>query len=67
MAIVMNLTYTGENGSALAFVREMEESGTAPASTSSRHNAMKCGAQPVWRDAQPVSCSASRKAWRRKG
>ena len=31
MAIVMNLTYTGENGSALAFVREMEESGVAPA------------------------------------
>ena len=31
MAIVMNLTYTGENGSALAFVEEMESSGVAPA------------------------------------
>ena len=31
MAIVMNLTYTGENGSALAFVQEMETSGIAPA------------------------------------
>ena len=31
MAIVMNLYYTGENGSAMEFVREMEESGVAPA------------------------------------
>ena len=31
MAIVMNLYYTGENGSAMAFVNEMEESGIAPA------------------------------------
>ena len=31
MAIVMNLCYTGKNGSAMAFVREMEESGVAPA------------------------------------
>ena len=29
MSIVMNLYYTGESGSAQAFVREMEESGTA--------------------------------------
>lgn len=30
-AITVNLRYTGKNGSALAFVREMEESGTAAA------------------------------------
>lgn len=29
MSIVMNLYYTGENGSARAFAREMEDSGTA--------------------------------------
>lgn len=29
MSIVVNLYYTGENGSARAFAREMEESGTA--------------------------------------
>ena len=28
MAITMNLYYTGENGSALSFVKEMMESGT---------------------------------------
>lgn len=31
MAIVMNLYYTGENGSARAFAEEMESSGVAPA------------------------------------
>lgn len=31
MAIVMNLYYTGKNGSARAFAREMEESGVAAA------------------------------------
>ncbi len=29
MSIVMNLYYTGENGNALKFAKEMEESGTA--------------------------------------
>jgi len=29
MSVVMNLYYTGKDGSAQAFVREMEESGTA--------------------------------------
>lgn len=31
MAIIMQLYYTGENGAARAFVREMEDSGTAAA------------------------------------
>ncbi|WP_294731101.1 putative quinol monooxygenase [uncultured Faecalibaculum sp.] len=31
MSLTVNLYYTGENGSALAFVREMEESGIARA------------------------------------
>ena len=31
MSITMNLYYTGQNGSARAFVEEMEESGTAEA------------------------------------